>query len=154
MTLRDKWPVCVILGTLVGSLWMADIEGWTSTLLTPVFAISRCQWVPFLCPTRSYWPPLLAEEIGLSLSHLEPEIISPKVGLIVHKNLSFDHFEAFCTNFLLDFRFCWPPFLVLRSFWPLIFTKPQIPMGPFFHHVLDPPLPKIWWSTPPGAWYI
>ncbi len=45
------------------------------------FTFFRSHWVPFLCPTRSYWPPLSAEKIGLSLSHLVPDIIWPKVGL-------------------------------------------------------------------------
>ncbi len=104
----------------------------------------------FLCPTRSYWPPLSAENIGLSLSHLVPEIIWPKVGLIFYKNLSFDHFEAICINFLLDFRSCWHPFFtVLISFWPLIFTKHYIPLGPIYHHVLDPPYQTFGEVSPP-----
>ncbi len=109
----------------------------TSALLTPVFDIFQSHWISCLCPTRSYWPPLSAEKNSLSLSHLIPEIIWAKIGLIFHKNLSFDHFETFCTNILLDFRSYWPLFLVLRSFWPLIFTKPQILLGPFFHCVLE-----------------
>ncbi len=112
----------------------------------------------FLCPTRSYWLPLSAEKISLSLSHLFPEIIWAKIGLIFHKNLSFDHFETFCTNVLLHFRSYWPPFFftVLRSFWPLIFTKPQIPLGPFFHCEMDPPYQKFGEVPPPlpqGDWY-
>ncbi len=89
----------------------------TSALLTPVFYIFPSLWVPFLSPTRSYWPPLSAEKISLSLAHLVPEIIWHKVGLIFHKILSFDHFEAFCTNFLLDFRSCWPPKLFKYMFY-------------------------------------
>ncbi len=46
---------------------------------------------------------------------------SPKVGLIIHKNLSVDHFEAFCTNYLLGgliFDLFDPSFLQnLRSRW-------------------------------------
>ncbi len=123
----------------------------TFALLTPVFDVFRSHWVRLLCPSRSYWPLLSAEKISFSLSHLVPEIIWAKVGLIFNKNLSFDHFETFYTNFLLDFRSYWPPFLqFLDLFDPkLIFTKPQIPLGPFFHRVLNP-LPNIWWSDPPG----
>ncbi len=36
----------------------------------------------FYTSTLSDWPPLSAEEIGVSLSHLVPEILGPKVGLI------------------------------------------------------------------------
>ncbi len=94
--------------------WHSHIWTWwgTSALLTHVFDIFRSHWVPFLCPTRSYWPHFSAEKIGLSLSHLVPEVIWPKVGLKFHTNLSFDHFEAFVPIFfLLDFRSNWPPFL-------------------------------------------
>ncbi len=34
--------------------------------------------------------PLSAEKIGLSLSHLVPEILGPKVGLIFHQNVLFN----------------------------------------------------------------
>ncbi len=44
----------------------------------------------------------LQKKIILSLSHLVPEIIWPKVGLF-SKNLSFNTFGAICNNFLLDF---------------------------------------------------
>ncbi len=53
----------------------------TSALLTLIFDIFRSHWVPFLCLTRFYWPPLSAEKIGLSLSHSVSEIIWPKVGI-------------------------------------------------------------------------
>ncbi len=104
----------------------------TSTLLTPNFDIyqSKCKYKPLLCPTHSYWPPLSAEKICLSLSHLIPEIIWPKVGLFFHKSLSFDTFEAICTTFLLDFRSCWPLFSLLldifdSSFFSLNARPPQ-----------------------------
>ncbi len=87
----------------------------------PVFDIFQSHWVPFLCPTRSF----CRKKICLSLSHLVPEIIWPKVGLFCHKNLSFDTLEAICTTFLLHFRSFWPPiFIVIRYFWLFIFTKP------------------------------
>ncbi len=37
-----------------------------------------------LAPSQSDRPPLSAEKIGLSLSHLVSEILGPKVGLIFH----------------------------------------------------------------------
>ncbi len=79
---------------------------------------------PFLYLTRSYWPPLSQEKISLSLSlsHLVREILWPKVGLLFLPNLSFDHFEAGCTIFLIV-DLVDPFFIVLRSVWPLIFTK-------------------------------
>ncbi len=121
----------------------------TSTLLTPVFDIFQCHWVLLLCPTRSYWPPLSAEKICLSLSHSVPEIIWPKVGQFFHKNLSFDTFEAICTTFLLDFQSCWPPFSLLLDIFDSSFLKNlRSSWIHFFHCVLDHPPPKIWWSAP------
>ncbi len=58
-------------------------------------------WPPFFDPIRSIfytstqsdWPPLSAEKkIGLSLSHLVPEILGPKFGLIFHQNVLFNRF--------------------------------------------------------------
>ncbi len=37
-------------------------------------------------------PPFSAEKIGLSLSHLVPEILGPKVGVIFHQNVLFNRF--------------------------------------------------------------
>ncbi len=61
------------------------------------------------------WPPTspvvsnigcLSGELALQWRVLdfEPERIWAKIGLIFHKNLSFDHFETFCNNILLDLR--------------------------------------------------
>ncbi len=87
----------------------------TSALLPPIFDIFQSHWVPFVCTTRYYWPSLSAEKNCLSLSHLVPELIWPKVGVFYfYPNLSFDTFNAICTNFLLDFRSCWPPFSLLN----------------------------------------
>ncbi len=44
-----------------------------------------------------------ADKTGLSLSHLVPEILGPKVGLIFHQNILFDRFEAFYIIFSLIF---------------------------------------------------
>ncbi len=111
------------------------------------FLIPLC---PFFMSNLILLIPSFCRKISLSISHLVPEIIWAKIGLIFHKHLSIDHFEAFDTNFLLDFQSYWPLFFftVLRSFWRLIFTKPQIPLGPFFI-VCWTPLPYIWWSPPP-----
>ncbi len=65
--------------------------------------------------------PLFAEKIGLSLSHLVPETLGPKAGLIFHQNVLFNWFKAFLINFPLIFD---PLFIDFKSFWPLIFTKP------------------------------
>ncbi len=65
-------------------------------------------------------PLFLQIKISLSLSHLIPEIIWPKVALFFHKNLSFDTFETKSPWFSILLT---PFFIVIRSFWHLIFTK-------------------------------
>ncbi len=52
----------------------------------------QSDWVPFYTSTRSDWPPLSAEKIGLSLPHLVPEILGPKVGLILTQNVLLNSF--------------------------------------------------------------
>ncbi len=47
----------------------------------------------------SLWSTPLCNKIGLSLSHLVPEIIDPKFGLFFQEIQSFDSFIAFCTHF-------------------------------------------------------
>ncbi len=87
--------------------------------MTPVFEIVKLIGSLFYTTTPSNWPPLSAEKISLSLSHLVPEILGPKVGLIVHQNVLFNGFSTFCINFLLDFQSNWPPFsLILDLFDP------------------------------------
>ncbi len=56
----------------------------------------------------------------------------PKGGLFVHKNLSFNTFEATCANFLLDFRYCWPPFSLLLLFLTPHFYKTLDSVGSIF----------------------
>ncbi len=45
--------------------------------------------------TQSDFPPLSAEKIGLSLSHLVPEILGLTFGQIFHQNVLFNRFKAF-----------------------------------------------------------
>ncbi len=67
--------------------------------MTPVFGIFNPIGSLFYTSSRSDWPPFSAEKIGLSLSHLVPEILGPKFGQICHQNVLFNRFEAFCINF-------------------------------------------------------
>ncbi len=66
---------------------------------------------PFYIPQHNPIDPLfLQKKICLSLSHLVPEILGPKVGLFFHQNVLFNLFKAFyiiflqLTPFLIDFR--------------------------------------------------
>ncbi len=58
----------------------------------PHFGDFQSEWVPIYILTQSAWPTRSAEKIGLSLSHLVPEILGPKVGLIFHQNVLFNRF--------------------------------------------------------------
>ncbi len=49
---------------------------------------------------QSDWVPIL-EKIGLYLSHLFPDILGPKVGLVFQQKVSFNRFKAICINFPL-----------------------------------------------------
>ncbi len=60
--------------------------------MTPVFGMSDPIGSLFYTSAQSDGPPLSAEKIGLSLSHLVPEILGPKFGLIFHQNILFKRF--------------------------------------------------------------
>ncbi len=63
----------------------------------------------------------------LFLSHLVPEILGNKVGLIFHQNILFNRFKAFCINFPLTFD---PIDAIFH--WFYIFLTPH------FYKTLDP----------------
>ncbi len=60
--------------------------------MTHVFEIFNPIGSIFYTATQSDCPPCSAEKIGLSLSHLVPEILVPKVGVIFHQNVLFNRF--------------------------------------------------------------
>ncbi len=45
-----------------------------------------------MLPLNLYDPLILQKKIGLSLSHLDPEILRPKGGLIYQQNVLFNSF--------------------------------------------------------------
>ncbi len=84
--------------------------------MAPVLGIFNLIGSLFYTPTQFDWPPLSAEKFGLSLSHLVPEILGPKVSLIFHQNVLFNRFKAFCINFPLIFDPIDPFFIDFISF--------------------------------------
>ncbi len=72
-------------------------------MMTPVLGIFNPIGSLFYTSTQSDCPLFLQKKIGFSLSHLVPEILGPKVGLIFHQNVLFNRFKAFCINFPLIF---------------------------------------------------
>ncbi len=139
---------------------------WISALLAPISDIFLSHWVPFYVQLDLIDPLFL---LCLSLSHLFPEIIWPKVGIFFHKYLSFDTFEAICTNFLLDFRSCWSTFHCYYIVLTPHFYKTLDPVGSIFSLPAGPPLTKylvkclpLWdmthvtfflYGTPSFIWY-
>ncbi len=64
-----------IHGVRGGGTTILEDGGGTSALLTPVFAIFRSHWMPFYVQLDRIDPLFLQKKIGLSLSHLVPDII-------------------------------------------------------------------------------
>ncbi len=60
--------------------------------MTPIWGIFNPIRSLFYTTLQSDGPPLSAEKIGFSLSHLVLEILGPKVGLIFHQNVLFNRF--------------------------------------------------------------
>ncbi len=119
----------------------------------------QIQFGPFLCPTWSYWwSPFSADKIGLSLSHLVPQILGLNFGHMFQKNLLFEPFSSILYQFFSDFRYCWPPFYC-RYVYPLVFQNLRSYwVHRFFHHAMDPlspPLPTkhlVKYPTPRHRW--
>ncbi len=76
----------------------------------PHFGDFQSDWVHFYTQHSPTDPLVLQKKIWLSLSHLVPEILAPKVSLIFHQNVLFNRFWSFYINFFLHFQFKWPPF--------------------------------------------
>ncbi len=70
-------------------------------------------------------------------------------GLIFHQNLAFDHFEEFYTNFLFDFRSCWPTFSLFLDLLTPHFYKTLDLIESNFFIAYWTSLQNIWWSTHP-----
>ncbi len=59
----------------------------------PVFFIDFDPIGSLFYATSQFDQPLLStDKIGLSISHLVPEILGPKVGLMFHQNVLFNSF--------------------------------------------------------------
>ncbi len=71
--------------------------------MTPFWGFS-IRLGPYFIPQHNLIDLLSTEKICLSLSHLVPEILGPKFGLIFHQNIVFNRFQAFCIKFLLEFQ--------------------------------------------------
>ncbi len=80
--------------------------------MTPILGVFNLIGSLYYTLTHSDGPVLYADKIGVSLSHLVPEILGPKVGLIFQQNSDFKHFV-----FLHDFQSNLTPFYIaLKSF--------------------------------------
>ncbi len=76
----------------------------------------QSNWVHILCLNSIWLTLFLQKTIGLSLSHLVPEILGPKVGLMFYQTVLFNILHKFS---LCHFRSILPPFsLILDLFDP------------------------------------
>ncbi len=93
-------------------------------------------------------PSFCRNKIGLSLSHLVPEILGPKVSLIFHLNVFFLQIFSILCQFTLNFRSNWPPFsLILNLFDPSFSQNLRSDWVQIFFTCWTR-VPNIWWSTP------
>ncbi len=79
-------------------------EGVTPILVHGRDPCFQIDWVPILYLNTIGLATSFCKKICLSLSHLVPEILGPKVGLIFHHYVLFNRFEAFCINIPLIFN--------------------------------------------------
>ncbi len=119
---------------------------------TPMFEMFDPIGSLFYAPTWSDCPPLSAGKISLSLSHLVPEILGPKFGLMFHQMYYLTLFKHFVSSFsLIFYPFC---FLILDLFYPSFLQNLTSDWVTFFISCCIW-LPKIWWSTPTlGDFYL
>ncbi len=118
--------------------------------MTPIMGIINPSRFLFYTSTQSNWPPLSAEKITLSLSHLVPEILGPKISFFT-KMYYLTDFKHFVNIFSLIFNPIYPLFIDFRSFWPLIFTKHYIRLGPILFCVLNSATENLM-KNPSPAW--
>ncbi len=95
----------------------------TSTRLTPFVTFSNPVGSLFMPNSIPLTPSLCKKKIGLSLSHLVPEIIWPKFGLIFHQICNLTTLGHFVPIFSLIFNLVVLFFIVLRSFDLLFFQN-------------------------------
>ncbi len=74
--------------------WVLPYLGMVGKFLSenPVFEILNPICSLLYASNESDWPPLSAQIIGTSLSHLVSEIFGPKVGLNFHQSVLFNSF--------------------------------------------------------------
>ncbi len=84
---------------------------------------------PYFIPQHNPIDPLFLQKISLSLSHLLPEILGPKIGLIFHQNVLFNRFKVFYINFLLISDPIDPHFHLFLIFLTNHFHKTLDPIG-------------------------
>ncbi len=113
--------------------------------MTPVFIIFDLIGSLFYASSQSDWHPLSAEKSSLSLLHLVPEILGPKVVLISTKMFCLTVFKHFDINFLLDFRSSWPPFPWILDLFDSSCLQNLISDWDQFLITCWTQLPKIWW---------
>ncbi len=116
--------------------------------MTPIFDIFYPIGFLFYAFSQSYWLPLCAGKISLSLSYLVSEILGPIVGLILHQNVLFNILCQFSPWFVIQLIPLTPYSLILDIFDPLFLQNLR---SDLVQHLIScwTHLLKIWWSTLP-----
>ncbi len=73
-------------------------------MMTPILATFDLMGAYFMPHHDLIDPLFLQRKVRLSLSHLFPEVLGTKAGMIYYQLVLFNCFLVFCINFLLDFR--------------------------------------------------
>ncbi len=112
----------------------------------PCFGVFNPMGSLFYTSALSDWPPLSAEKIGWSPSHLVPEILGHKIDLCFIKMYYLTDLKYFVWIFSMIFNPIEPLFIDFKSFWPpfsqnLRFNWLQFVFACWIR------LPKIWWRN-------
>ncbi len=130
---------------------MARPQGWGWFVLRYMGMVAQfCSDDSHFSDFQSDWLPILylntvrlthsfcRKKIGISLSHLVPEIPVPKDGLLFHQDGLFGRFKTFRINFPLPFLYYWPPFSLILNLFELSFLQNRRSDWVHFFHVLNP----------------
>ncbi len=117
-----------------------EVSHWWHPIFYPI-------WSLFYALSWSEWPLLSAEKNGLSLSHLVPEILGPKVGQIFTKmylsvlSILYQFSPWFSIQLI-------PFFTDIRSFWPSFLQNIRFDWFQIFYRMLNMATEKLKSTTP------
>ncbi len=145
---KDNWEVIHPCIPWVGTPILG--HGWEVPWGWPLFWGFLIRLGPYFIPQHNLIDPLFLQEKSVCLSHLVPEILGPKFGLIFHPNELFYIFKAFCINFPLIFDQIDPFFLLILNLCDTSFSQNlRSDWVQKTFHVLNPGTENLIKSPPP-----